>query len=265
MHPTQLPCALRYRFEAVIKGLAVGGLGTWGRVFRHMDERRLESNQRVTKTGKQSVPINISWMTSLEQKPFRQDGDNSSEEDREPRRNTTWLWNGGEIILNERRRVTKEKTFQMLCNIIACDKVNYYGGGGLSVWRWPHLAHSSADVEQCVLHELGSQRSRKQTSQYKLLFFYFKVQMVFLQNASDESVCCLLKVCAAPTHLGMAAYLLLKEEDTALMLLWGRAVKWETSYWVSLFFVGFWSPTLWLQWLVSHNSLDRSASVLRLI
>lgn len=205
-----------------------------------MDERRLESNQRVTKTGKQSVPINISCMTSLEQKPFRQDGDNSSEEDREPRRNTTWLWDGGQIILNERRRVTKEKTSQMLCNIIACDKVNYYGGGGLSVWRWPHLAHSSADVEQCVLHELGSQRSRKQTSQYKLLFFfYFKVQLVFVQNASDESVCCLLKVCAAPTHLGMAAYLLLKEEDTALMLLWGRAVKWETSYWVSLFFCGF--------------------------
>ena len=50
------------------KGSAVGGLNrTWrrGGVFRHMDERRLESNQRVTKTGKQSVPINISWMTSL--------------------------------------------------------------------------------------------------------------------------------------------------------------------------------------------------------
>lgn len=58
------PAAMRVE----IKPSTVGGLdrtGRRGRVFRHMDERRLESNQRVTKTGKQSVPINVSRMTSL--------------------------------------------------------------------------------------------------------------------------------------------------------------------------------------------------------
>lgn len=61
------PAAIRTEISGN-KGAAIGGLNRMeerGRVFRHMDERRLASNQRATKTGRQSVPINISWMTSL--------------------------------------------------------------------------------------------------------------------------------------------------------------------------------------------------------
>jgi len=45
----------------------IGMNGEQRTVFGHTDERILVSNQRVTITGRQSVPINISEMTSLQQ------------------------------------------------------------------------------------------------------------------------------------------------------------------------------------------------------
>lgn len=57
-----------------------------------MDERRLERNQRVTKTGRMSVPINISWMTSpLQSRPDKMV--TTSKRDREPQKNMAWVLN----------------------------------------------------------------------------------------------------------------------------------------------------------------------------
>lgn len=53
--------------------------GWWEKVFRHSDERRLESNQRRTQTGRRSVPISVCRLTCTLTKEVWQDGDKSSE------------------------------------------------------------------------------------------------------------------------------------------------------------------------------------------